>query len=118
MRAHYTLHFPIVFALVAGYTSSDPPPAQVGAFYSGEYRSLFAELLRKSGEQIPAQLDGAWEHPVYGNDDTHPHTTPFGDQMTYIEDISHRDARSESISYGMMIAVQMDKVEEFDRLWT
>jgi oligosaccharide reducing-end xylanase len=38
--------------------------------------------------------------------------------MTYIEDIGHRDARSESISYGMMIAVQMDKVEEFDRLWT
>jgi len=38
--------------------------------------------------------------------------------MTYIEDIGHRDTRSESISYGMMIAVQMDKVEEFDRLWT
>jgi len=104
MRAHYTLHFPIVFALVAGYTSSDPPPAQVGAFYSGEYRSLFAELLTKSGEQIPAQLDGAWEHPVYGNDDTQRAYYPL--------------RGPDDISYGMMIAVQMDKVEEFDRLWT
>jgi hypothetical protein len=82
MRVHYTLYFPIVFvlvfALIAGYTLSDPPPAQVGAFYSGEYCSLFAELLRKSGEQIQDKLDGAWEHLVYGNDGTQRAYYPSG----------------------------------------
>jgi oligosaccharide reducing-end xylanase len=37
--------------------------------------------------------------------------------MAYIMDIGNGDVRSEGMSYGMMIAVQMDKKEEFDRLW-
>ncbi|HOC90362.1 MAG TPA: glycosyl hydrolase family 8, partial [bacterium] len=37
--------------------------------------------------------------------------------MAYIEDILHNDVRTEGISYGMMIAVQLDKKAEFDRLW-
>jgi oligosaccharide reducing-end xylanase len=32
-------------------------------------------------------------------------------------DINHKDVRSEGMSYGMMIAVQMDKKAEFDALW-
>ena len=45
MRVRYTLEFLmvflLVFALIAGCTSSDAPPAQVGAFYSGEYCNLY-----------------------------------------------------------------------------
>jgi len=37
--------------------------------------------------------------------------------MAYIEDIGNGDVRTEGMSYGMMIAVQLDKKEEFDRLW-
>jgi oligosaccharide reducing-end xylanase len=37
--------------------------------------------------------------------------------MAYIADIGNGDVRSEGMSYGMMIAVQLDKKEEFDRLW-
>ena len=44
-----------LFALVTGCTSSNVPPSQAGAFYSGEYRNLFAELLGKSDEQIQAK---------------------------------------------------------------
>ncbi|MGB2863469.1 MAG: glycosyl hydrolase family 8 [Sedimentisphaerales bacterium] len=32
-------------------------------------------------------------------------------------DINHNDVRSEGMSYGMMIAVQLDKKAEFDALW-
>ncbi len=37
--------------------------------------------------------------------------------MAYISDIANEDVRSEGMSYGMMIAVQLNKKEEFDRLW-
>lgn len=37
--------------------------------------------------------------------------------MAYIEDTGNHDARTEGMSYGMMMCVQMDRKEEFDRLW-
>jgi oligosaccharide reducing-end xylanase len=37
--------------------------------------------------------------------------------MAYIANIGSSDVRSEGISYGMMIAVQLNKQEEFNRLW-
>ena len=103
-------------------TSSCTPPRATptpskGAFYSGEYRNLFAELLSKSDEEIQARLDRAWEHLFYGDDSIQRVYYPVGDDVAYIEDIGHGDVRSEGMSYGMMIAVQMDKKEEFDRLW-
>jgi oligosaccharide reducing-end xylanase len=37
--------------------------------------------------------------------------------MTYIPDIKHEDVRTEGQSYGMMLAVQMNRQDEFNRLW-
>lgn len=37
--------------------------------------------------------------------------------MAYVCDVLHNDIRSEGISYGMMIAVQMNKKSEFDAIW-
>ena len=37
--------------------------------------------------------------------------------MAYISDIKNHDVRTEGMSYGMMIAVQWDKKDIFDRLW-
>ena len=37
--------------------------------------------------------------------------------MAYIYTADTDDVRSEGMSYGMMICVQMDKREEFNRLW-
>ena len=42
---------------------------------------------------------------------------PVGDDMAYIEDTGNHDGRTEGMSYGMMMCVQMDRKEEFDRLW-
>ncbi|MNC30927.1 Reducing end xylose-releasing exo-oligoxylanase [compost metagenome] len=41
----------------------------------------------------------------------------MGDDKGYIVDTGNTDVRTEGMSYGMMMAVQMDKQEEFDRLW-
>ena len=40
-----------------------------------------------------------------------------GDSMGYISDIKNHDARTEGMSYGLMIAVQFNEKEIFDRLW-
>src|SRR5690606_11772654 len=40
-----------------------------------------------------------------------------GDSMAYISDIKNQDVRSEGVSYGMMVAVQLNKKEVFDRIW-
>ncbi len=42
---------------------------------------------------------------------------PAGEDMGYMEDTGNHDARTEGMSYGMMMCVQMDKKEEFDRIW-
>ncbi len=37
--------------------------------------------------------------------------------MAYVSDIKNHDARTEGLSYGMMIAVQLNKKDVFDRIW-
>ena len=37
--------------------------------------------------------------------------------LAYITDWANHDVRTEGMSYGMMIAVQMNKKREFDALW-
>lgn len=52
----------------------------------------------------------------YGSEDERFYH-PVGDDMGYIEDTGNHDARTEGMSYGMMMCVQLDHKEEFDRLW-
>jgi oligosaccharide reducing-end xylanase len=40
-----------------------------------------------------------------------------GDSMAYVSDVKNHDARTEGLSYGMMIAVQLNKKNVFDRIW-
>jgi len=89
----------------------------VGAFESGEYPNLFRDVLGKSDAEIQEKLDKAWEQLFYGSDTTERVYYPVGEDMAYMKDIGNGDIRSEGMSYGMMIAVQMDKQEEFNRLW-
>ena len=42
---------------------------------------------------------------------------PVGDDMAYIEDTGNHDVRTEGMSYGMMMCVQLDYKKEFDALW-
>ena len=40
-----------------------------------------------------------------------------GDTMAYVSDVKNKDARTEGMSYGMMVAVQLNKKEVFDKIW-
>jgi oligosaccharide reducing-end xylanase len=111
-----------IFILVNRASSSEPnDSAQTsklkGAYYTGVYRNLFTELLGKTQSEIQTKIDNAWNQLFYGDNDTQRVYYPVEPNMAYIEDIGNGDVRSEGMSYGMMIAVQLNKKTEFDRLW-
>ncbi len=88
-----------------------------GAYYSGKYENLFNDLLSKTEPEIKAKIDSAFHQLFYGDDITQRVYYPAKEDMAYIEDIGNGDVRTEGMSYGMMIAVQLNKKTEFDRLW-
>jgi oligosaccharide reducing-end xylanase len=92
-------------------------PTSLRSFSTGKYRNLFHEYLEKSDPEIIEKLKLTWDQLFYGNSDNQRVYYPVGNGMAYIEDIINRDVRTEGMSYGMMIAVQLDKQEEFNRLW-
>src|SRR5512143_2341547 len=83
------------------------------AFYSGKYRNLFLEA-GYSKTDIDKKINKAYYDVFEG-----PNAVYFqvDDSMAYVSDVKNHDARTEGLSYGMMIAVQLDKKEVFDRLW-
>ena len=92
-----------------------PVPASKGAAYTGNYRNLFKEY-GYSEDEINEKVESTWEKLFYGNDDERLYY-PVGDDMAYIYTADTDDVRSEGMSYGMMICVQMNKKKEFDCLW-
>jgi endo-1,4-beta-D-glucanase Y len=87
----------------------DPCAARAG------YRNLFAELLSKSQAEVDAKIDDAFQSLFYGDGTNIYYET--GADEAYILDVNNNDVRSEGMSYGMIISVQLDKKEEFDKLW-
>lgn len=87
----------------------------MGAFQSGIYRNLFLES-GKSQEEIDARLQEIWNTFFYGSEEERIYHS-CGNDMGYLEDTGNHDVRTEGMSYGMMICVQMNKKEEFDRIW-
>lgn len=86
-----------------------------GSFYTGEYRNLFLENGLRP-EAIQQRLEDTWNEMFYGAPDVRLYHT-MDEDKGYIVDTGNTDVRTEGMSYGMMMAVQMDKKEEFDRLW-
>ena len=80
------------------------------AFETGVYPNLFKDYLGKSDEEIQAKIETAWNQLFYGDDATERVYYPVGSDMAYISDIANEDVRSEGMSYGMMIAVQLNRI--------
>ncbi len=94
-----------------------PIPALTKPLEGITYRNLFQEYLGKSDAEVQEKLDAAWQQLFYGAYDYQRIYYPVSSDMAYIEDIGNHDVRTEGMSYGMMIAVQLDKKAEFDRIW-
>ena len=106
----------IIFMLsVNGYANAQL--LQKGAFFTGNYQNIFKELLGKSDAEVKEKINAAFNQLFFGNDSTLRIFYPVGSDMGYMLDVNNNDVRTEGMSYGMMIAVQLDKKELFDRLW-
>ena len=84
-----------------------------GAAYTGKYRNKLKEV-GYSARDIDNKLAKTYYDLFEG-----PNKIYFevSDSLAYISDIKNHDARTEGLSYGMMIAVQLNKKEVFDKVW-
>ncbi len=85
------------------------------AFISGKYRNVLAENGCTDAE-IQKLVDDTFNTMFFGADDERIYF-PVGSDMGQVRDTGSVDVRTEGMSYGMMMCVQLDKKEVFDRLW-
>jgi oligosaccharide reducing-end xylanase len=88
-----------------------------GAYFTGVYPDLFSSLLGLPEPAVRGKIDSAFARLFYGRDSSERVYYPVGKDMAYVMDVANNDVRTEGMSYGMMIAVQLNKRGEFDRLW-
>ena len=86
-----------------------------GAFETGIYRNVFAECGLPEAE-IEKRVMDAFRTMFYGSEEERIYHEVEPD-MGYLTDTGNNDVRTEGMSYGMMMCVQLDKKEEFDRIW-
>lgn len=91
-------------------------PWKRGANETGKYRNYFKEL-GYSQKDIDKKIADAYYEVFESETRAYYEVDVNGIPMGYVSDVKNRDVRTEGQSYGMMVAVQMDKQEVFDRIW-
>lgn len=86
-----------------------------GAFDTGVYRNVFQEMGYSEAE-IEARVADTWSKLFEGGEDTRIYYEA-GSDMGYLLDTGNLDVRTEGMSYGMMMAVQLNRKDVFDRIW-
>ena len=97
------------------------PGDGAGAYATHTYRDLFAEQGHTPAE-TRAKIEKAFQQLFHGDDALSERVyfeagSNENGPLAFVTDWANNDARTEGMSYGMMIAVQMDKKHEFDALW-
>lgn len=87
----------------------------MAAFETGIYRNVFKEC-GFSEEEIAKKVEDSFNTIFYGSEEERFYHEA-GEDMGYLEDTGNHDVRTEGMSYGMMVCVQLNKKKEFDRLW-
>lgn len=85
-------------------------------FENKQYQNLLNEYGYSENE-ISTRIEDTWRKLFSAE---HKDTRIYfevGEDQAYILDTGNNDVRTEGMSYGMMMAVQMDNKEVFDRLW-
>lgn len=86
-----------------------------GAYYTGSYTNYFA-ALGIDDATAEKRIDEIFQTLFYGDEDTRIYHEADPD-MGYLVDTGNIDVRTEGMSYGMMISVQLNRKSEFDRIW-
>lgn len=120
-RALLALAFALALAPAASARapSARPPPSPPsrGAVETGAWRNVFAEA-GYAQSAIDAKVKAAFSQ-LYLTGDAATQRIAFEvpGNMTYVTDAKNRDVRTEGLSYGMMVAVQLGNATLFDRIW-
>ena len=91
-----------------------------GAYKTQHYPDLFAEEGHSPAE-IRAKIEKAFQQLFHGDGQEERVYFETGANangtLAYITDWANNDARTEGMSYGMMISVELNHKREFDALW-
>ena len=82
------------------------------------YANVFGDLLAKSDADINTKIASAFAQLFHGDPSTQAIYVQVGSDQAYIHDVFHDDIRTEGNGLAMLIAVELNKQDEFDRLWT
>lgn len=117
----------LLAVLLSGYlltacqsVPSPSEPVMTGSAVTGQYRNLFAEA-GYSQTAIDRKIQRAFDQLFFGDPAEQAIYYEAGRNahgpLGYILDVNSNDVRSEGMSYGMMIAVQLDQKALFDAIW-
>ena len=107
------IEFEFVKALAVRPT---PVLPQQSVWQSGQYRNILQEA-GYSQEEINSKLQAIKQQFFEGDAENGRLYYELGTDEAYILDTGNNDVRTESLSYGMMICVQLGMQTEFDKLW-
>jgi len=83
------------------------------------YPNAFRDVLGKTNAQIAEKIANAFNQLFHGDPSTQAIYFPVaGQDQAYIKDILHGDIRTDGMGLGMLIAAELGKQDEFDRLWS
>ena len=109
--------------LVLGEKPNLAPPVAPdgrGVYATGHYRDYFVERGHSNAE-VESRLQSAFQQFFHGDPQTESIYFETGSnsngKLAYITDWANHDVRTEGMSYGMMITVQLDRKAEFDSIW-
>ncbi len=92
-----------------------------GAYRSHQYPDLFVERLARTPAEVHEKISQGFAQLFHGDGQEQRVYFETGANangtLAYITDWANNDVRTEGMSYGMMIAVQLGKKREFDALW-
>ncbi|HEY3594467.1 MAG TPA: glycosyl hydrolase family 8 [Polyangiaceae bacterium] len=81
------------------------------------YPNAFVTVLGKTDTDITNKIATTFASLFHGDPATQAIYFEVGNDQAYIRDTLHGDIRTEGMGYGMIIAVELNKRDEFDRIW-
>jgi len=90
----------------------------VGCTAPTAYPNLFVTVSGHTQADSDTKVATAWSSLFNPSGSGTIYFNGPGADESYVEDLGNNDVRSEGMSYGMMVAVQLGKQTEFDRIWT
>ncbi len=81
------------------------------------YPNLFGELLGKTENEITRRLDSDYAQLFHGDPADESVFVPVGADRAYLLDPRQGDVRADGFSNALLISVELDHRDEFDKLW-